>query len=72
MKLVSFEFDGITYDNFDIENDETVHLLLKKGVPNDLIEQLKNQKEPPTDNELLMDYIVDVDYRVVLIELGLI
>lgn len=27
--------------------------------------------QPPTETELLTDYIIDVDYRVTMIELGL-
>lgn len=35
--------------------------------------QPETQSEPqPTELELLMDYIIDVDFRVVLLELGLI
>lgn len=29
------------------------------------------EPQPPTETELLTDYIVDVDYRVTMIELGL-
>lgn len=36
------------------------------------IDELNNHPRIPTDTEILMDYIVDVDFRVVLLELGLI
>ena len=31
----------------------------------------KPEPEPPKETDLIMDYVVDVDYRVTMIELGL-
>lgn len=36
------------------------------------IEEEKNRPKEPTETEILIDYIIEVDFRVVLLELGLI
>jgi hypothetical protein len=35
------------------------------------IDGLNNQPQEPSENEVLRDYILDVDYRLIMIELGI-
>ena len=35
------------------------------------IDNLKKQPKEPTENEILRDYVLDIDYRLIMMELGL-
>lgn len=35
------------------------------------IEALNNQPKEPTENEILRDYVLGIDYRLIMMELGL-
>ena len=73
-KDVLFNFGGITtnytsmeipYEYFRLEriNGEVVAVELKTP---------ESEPQPPTETEILMDYVVNVDYRVTALELGII
>ena len=62
---------------FELENGDG-DFTFADGTDMELVQQIIEKHDPtplppqPTETEMLMDYVVDVDFRVVLLELGLI
>lgn len=51
--MYTFTYNGSEYVNFDLDDQEVVDQLIKKGVPEDIINKAKTVTEIPTTEERL-------------------
>ena len=51
--MVSFEYNSREYRNFDLDNQDNIDMLIENGVPQSVIDELKNKPKPPTMQERL-------------------
>ncbi|WP_057766687.1 hypothetical protein [Cytobacillus praedii] len=66
--IEDYGFIDVPYAHFKLEKvDEVVVAIETKAPPIP-----EPEPQPPTETEILMDYVVNVDYRVTALELGII
>lgn len=65
--MFTFTFNGVEYVNFDLNDQDVANELIKNGIPIDFINSVKNKPKEPTE----IDYLLDLDYRLSIVELGL-